>query len=95
MPRLSTRAQGVAAQVGRDDMETFADCSQLVTPRVPAFRKAMQQQHQTLAAPTALRVMKTHPVQLCIIMAHAGNEAVGFSIHKKTVTSDELKRRES
>jgi hypothetical protein len=57
-------AQVVAAQVGRDDVETLAERGELVTPRVPEFGEAVQQQDERVARLARLRVVQPHVAHL-------------------------------
>src|SRR5205807_2054481 len=62
-------AQVVAAHVRRDDAEALAEGRQLMTPRIPAFGEAVEQDDEPFAAP-AFGVVQTHIADLRVAVAH-------------------------
>src|SRR5205085_10384734 len=62
-------AQIVSAHVRRDDAKALAEGRQLMTPRIPALRKAVEQYDKPFAAP-AFGVMQTHVADLRVTVAH-------------------------
>ncbi len=57
--------QVVAAHVRRDDVITLSQHRQLMPPRIPELRKAVQQYDETIVAAATFRVMQTHVVDVC------------------------------
>src|SRR5205085_11643341 len=73
-------AQIVSAHVRRDDAEALGEGRQLMTPGVPALRKAVEQYDKPFAAP-AFGVVQTHVADLRVAVAHGGFEVGELVCH--------------
>ena len=78
-------AQVITAQVGRDDAEVLTERRQLMPPRVPTLREAMQQHDQTLAR-AALDIVQTHVAHLRVAVAKDWLTDLLFRVHELCIT---------
>src|SRR6185312_802447 len=62
-------AEVVAAQIGCDCVEFFSDYRKLMTPGIPKLGKAMQQDHQIVAA-AAFSVMQANVLELGKVLSN-------------------------